>query len=58
MRIPGLSLRWLLGAVALLASVVFVVSVASLTRLIHISGEQRAERARDLVQRELASWAA
>jgi signal transduction histidine kinase len=58
MRIPGLSLRWLLGAVALLASVVFVVSVASLTRLIRISGEQRAERARDLVQRELASWAA
>jgi signal transduction histidine kinase len=58
MRLPRVSLRWLLGAVAILASLVFVVSVMSLSRLIRMSSEQRLDRGRDLVQRELSRWAA
>jgi len=57
MRLPRLSLRWLLGAVTILASLVFVVSVVSLNRLTRMSSEQRLERGRDLVQRELQRWA-
>ncbi|MDI1431359.1 sensor histidine kinase [Polyangium sorediatum] len=52
-----MSLRWLLGAVTILASLVFGVSVVSVNRLIRMSSEQRLERGRDLVQRELARWA-
>jgi signal transduction histidine kinase len=58
MRLPRVSLRWLLLAVTVLASLVFAVSVMSLSRLIRMSGEQRLERGRDHVQRELARWAA
>src|SRR5512132_515806 len=58
MRFPRVSLRGLLGAVAVLASLVFAVSVLSLGRLIRMSGEQRLERGRDLVQTELARSAA
>lgn len=58
MRLPRISLMWLLGAVTVLASLVFVVSVVSLSRLIRLSSEQRLERGRDHVQRELARWAA
>src|SRR5262249_39115168 len=58
MKLPRISLRWLLGAVTILASLMFVVSVVSLSRLIRMSAEQRLERGRDLVQRELARWAA
>ncbi|MEO5727009.1 MAG: hypothetical protein ABIV93_08430, partial [Byssovorax sp.] len=43
---------------AVLASLVFAVSVLSLGRLIRMSGEQRLERGRDLVQRELGRSAA
>src|SRR5262249_1290608 len=57
MALPRISLRWLLGAVTVLASLVFVVSVVSLSWLIRMSSEQRLERGRDLVQRELARWA-
>src|SRR4051812_35820792 len=58
MKLPRVSLRWLLGAVTILASLVFVVSVVSVNRLIRMSYDQRLERGRDLVQRELARWAA
>jgi signal transduction histidine kinase len=58
MRFPRISLRWLLGAVAVLASLMFAVSIFSLGRLIRMSGEQRLERGRDLVQTELARSAA
>jgi signal transduction histidine kinase len=58
MRLPRVSLRWLLGAVAVLASLMFAVSMASLSRLTRMSAEQRLERGRDLVQRELTRWAA
>jgi signal transduction histidine kinase len=58
MRSPRVSLRWLLGSVTVLASLVFAVSVFSLGRLIRMSGEQRLERGRDLVQTELARSAA
>src|SRR5690242_5846052 len=54
MNLPRVSLRWLLGTVAVLASLVFAVSVFSLGRLIRMSAEQRLERGRDLVQAELA----
>src|SRR3954454_17496880 len=54
MKFPRVSLRWLLGSVAVLASLVFAVSVFSLGRLIRMSSEQRLERGRDLVQAELA----
>src|SRR5262245_25233303 len=54
MKLPRVSLRWLLGLVTVLASLVFAVSVVSLSRLIRMSAEQRLERGRDLVQRELA----
>ena len=53
MSLPRVSLTWLLGAVAVLASLVFAVSVFSLGRLISMSGEQRLERGRDLLQSEL-----
>lgn len=51
------SLTWLLGAVALLAALLFALSVVSLSRLMHMSSEQRQGRARDLVQAELARLA-
>ena len=54
MKSPGISLRWLLGAVAVLASLVFAVSVFSLGRLIRMSSDQRLDRGRDLVQSELS----
>jgi signal transduction histidine kinase len=54
MKFPRVSLRWLLGSVAVLASLVFAVSVFSLGRLIRMSAEQRLERGRDRVQAELA----
>src|SRR5262249_13832826 len=46
------SLIWLLAAVTVLASLMFVVSVGAIGRLIHLS-EQRYDRGRDLLQREL-----
>src|SRR4051812_35855193 len=58
MKLPRVSLRWLLGAVTILASLVFVVSVVSVNRLIRMSYDQRLERGRDLVHGELARWAA
>ncbi|EYF03802.1 sensor histidine kinase [Chondromyces apiculatus] len=58
MRLPRVPLTWLLGAVTILASLMFVVSVVSLTRIIRMSSEQRLERGRDLVQRELSRWEA
>ncbi|AKT37329.1 sensor histidine kinase [Chondromyces crocatus] len=56
MRLPRVPLTWLLGAVAILASLMFVVSVASLTRVISMSSEQRMERSRELIHREFARW--
>jgi signal transduction histidine kinase len=57
MRLPRVSLRWLLIAVTVLASLMFVVSVVSLRRLIRMSSEQRLERGRELVVRELTRLA-
>jgi signal transduction histidine kinase len=54
MRLPRVSLRWLLGAVAILASLVFIVSAVTLNRLIRMTRDQRLERGRELVQHELA----
>jgi signal transduction histidine kinase len=51
------SLGSLLGAVTLLAAVVVAVSLASLGRLVKLSTEQRLERGRDVVQRELDHFA-
>jgi signal transduction histidine kinase len=53
MRPTPVSLRWLLAAVTVLASLIFVVSVGSFGRLLRFTSEQRFERARDTVQREL-----
>lgn len=48
-----LSLQRLLVGVTALAALVFVVALGAMARIIHLSGEQRVERARELVQREL-----
>jgi len=58
MRSPRVSLTWLLGAVTALASLIFFVSVGSFGRLLRTTSEQRLDRARDVVVRELARAAA
>lgn len=48
-----LSLQRLLVGVTVLAALVFVVALGAMARIIHLSGEQRLERAREMVIREL-----
>jgi len=49
-----LSLQRLLIGVTALAALVFVTALGAMGRIVSLSGEQRAERARELVLRELA----
>src|SRR5262249_45526945 len=58
MRFPAVSLRWLLVVVTLLASLMFAVSVGSLSLLLRLSTEHRMDRGRDVVQRAVTEIAA
>ena len=58
MRFPRASLRRLLFAVTTLAALVFVVALGSMARIVQLSSEQRVERGREIVQREIARTAA